>query len=196
MKKKIKIVIALVIVIAIILPFFKSRVKDGQVGETYNWGDYLEVTVNSLEFAEVIDGWGGANDNFWKPLTNDVQIHDRWTPEQYMTEHGLNPTDSDKIFLCISYTAKNISKDNQTVKSIGTVDYDDGYEYNDGGFSYRKHADAVWNENSSGIVLEQLKGNEYEFRAYILVSKEVLETDKSLTYTLYGREYDLRAIVK
>ena len=196
MKKKIKIVIALVIIIAIILPFFKSRVKDGQVGETYNWGDYLEVTVTSLEFAEVIDGWGGANDNFWKPLTTDVQIHDRWTPEQYMTEHGLKPTDSDKIFLCISYTAKNISKDNQTVKSIGTVDYDDGYEYNDGGFSYRKHADAVWNENSSGIVLEQLKGNEYEFRAYILVPKEVLETDKSLTYTLYGREYDLRAIVK
>lgn len=196
MKKKIKIVIALVIVIAIILPFFKSRVKDGQVGETYNWGDYLEVTVNSLEFAEVIDGWGGANDNFWKPLTTDVQIYDRWAPEQYILEHGLKPTDSDDIFLCISYTAKNISKDNQTVKSIGTVDYDDGYEYLAGGLSFRKHEDAVWNENSSGLVLEKLKGDEYEFRAYIFIPKEVLETDKPLTYTLYGREYDLRAITK
>ncbi len=196
MKKKIKIVIVVAIIIAILLPFYNSRIKEGQVGETYTWNDTLEITVNSIEFAEVIDGWGGANDNFWKPLTTDVQIHDRWTPEQYIIEHGLKPTDGDKIFLCISYTAKNVSKNNQTIKSIGTVDYDDGYEYNEGGFSFRKNEDAVWSENSSGLVLEQLKGNEYEFRAYIFVPKEVLETDKSLTYTLYGREYDLRAIVK
>lgn len=196
MKKKIKIVVALVIIIAIILPFFNSRIKEGKVGETYTWHDTLEITVNSIEFAEVIDGWGGANDNFWKPLTTDVQIHDRWTPEQYIIEHGLKPTDSDKIFLCVSYNAKNVSKDNQTVKQLGTVDYDDGFEYNEGGLSFRKHDDSVWDEIPNGLVLEQLKGNEYEFRAYIFIPKEVLETDKPLTYTLYGREYDLRAIAK
>lgn len=38
-----------------------------EFGTTYT-SKGVEFTLNYVEFADTIDNWGGANDNYWKPL--------------------------------------------------------------------------------------------------------------------------------
>ena len=186
----------LIIIVLIGVLILSAKPKAGTIGETYTKNG-VEYTVNTIEFAEVIDGWGGANDNYWYPLTeanyekyySDVK---RWDYDGYVYEHGLKPQSEDDMMVFISYTVKNIDKADKTIDDVGTINYDDGYEYNEGSLAWRRSETAVWQEIPNGIVLEQLEENEYEFRAYIIVPKEIAESDKPLTYTVFGSEYDLR----
>ena len=194
MKKLLSIVLVIACAVGVLM--FMSRTKSGEIGETYTQNG-IEFTVNKIEFANVIDGWGGANDNYWYPLTeesfkeyySDVK---RWDFEGYVEEHGLAPKSDDDMFIFVSYTAKNVDKNDRIIDDVGTIDYDNGYEYSEGGLAWRRSETAVWQDIPSGISLEKLKQNEYEFRACIIVPKELAESDKSLTYTIFNTEYDLR----
>lgn len=186
------IIIALIIVALMI----SAKPDTGVIGETYTKNG-VEFKVNTIEFANVIDGWGGANDNYWFPLTEESYKEyysnvQRWDYEGYVTEHGLAPKNEDDMIVFISYTAKNVDKNNKTIDDKGLINYDDGYKYEEGSLSWRRSETAVWQDIPNGIVLEQLEEKEYEFRAYIIVPKEVVESEKSLTYTLFGVEYDLK----
>lgn len=165
--------------------------KGGVVGETYTTNT-VEFTLNHIKFTEVIDGWEGANDNYWLPLEEDTYEAGRYSYEEYVTKYGLKAKSDDEMILSISYTVKNIAKKDVTVDEIGVLDYDNGYEYSEGGLTWRQNEDSVWTDIPSGVTLKQLKENEYELRAYLIVPKEVTETEKTLTYTLFGIEYDLR----
>ena len=171
-------------------------IKKGTIGETYTSYNEVEFTLTSVSFAEVIDGWGGSNENFWKPIDeNNCNIgkDKRWqTVEAYALEHGLKPKDDNDRVVCISYTAKNNSKNDVIVDSIGKLDYDNGYEYSEGYLAFRFSDTAVWKENNSGMSIEKLSDKTYEFRAYMVVPKEVVESDKPLTYTLFNRKYTIR----
>ncbi len=194
MKKKLSIVLA--IVVCIVILFNLSGCfggKTGEIGQTYTSSDGVEFTLNAVEFTDVIDGWGGANDDFWKPLNEtNCNIGGRYTLDEYKNKYGLVPKSEDDVIVFISYTAKNVSKNDKTIDDIGVLNYDDGYEYSDGELAYRVSEEGVWQELPGGIILKQLKENKYEFRAYMIVPKEVAESDKTLTYTLFGYEFELR----
>lgn len=195
MKKKSAIAVALIICTVILFSFSGCfGGKTGEIGQTYTSSGGVEFTLNAVEFADVIDGWGGANDDFWKPLDeSNCNIGNRYaTVEEYQKAHGLVPESEDDVIVFISYTAKNVSKNDKVVDDIGVLNYDDGYEYSDGALAYRVSEKGVWKELPGGITLEQLKDNKYEFRAYMIVPKEVAESEKSLTYTLFGYEFELR----
>jgi hypothetical protein len=162
----------------------QSPPQKGVVGTKYT-SEGVEFTLNYVEFTDAMDDWGGANDNFWKPLPEN--------PSKNVLDNAVEPKSSDDTICIISYTAKNISKEDKVIDARGTLNYDDGYKYSEGGLSYRVSAEGVWDEIDNGIVLKKLKENEYEFRAYMVVPKELVEnTDKSLTYELFNVEYDLR----
>lgn len=156
---------------------------DNEIGQTYT-SNGVEFTLNYVEFTDVIDNWGGANDNYWKPLPMDA------SPNQIT--NAKSPKNVDDTICVISYTAKNVSKNDKTIDDIGTLNYDDGYEYSEGGLSYRVSPTGVWVDIPSGLRLEKLRENSYEFRAYIVVPKVVTETDKPLTYKLFGKKFNLR----
>lgn len=194
MKKILSIVLAIMVCIVILFNLsgcFGS--KTGEIGQTYTSSDGVEFTLNAVEFTDVIDGWGGANDDFWKPLDEtNCNIGGRYTLDEYKNKYGLVPKSEDDVIVFISYTAKNVSKNDKTIDDIGVLNYDDGYEYSDGELAYRVSEEGVWQELPGGIILKQLKENKYEFRAYMIVPKEVAESDKTLTYTLFGYEFELR----
>lgn len=168
--------------------------KKGEIGNTYTSSNDIEFTLNEVSFAEIIDGWGGANEDFWKPLDeNNCNIGGRWaTVEEYALEHGLKPRNDDDRIVFISYTAKNVSKNDVIIDDIGKLDYDNGYEYTEGSLAFRLTKTAVWQENNAGLSIKKLNDTEYEFRAYMVVPKQVVESDKSLTYTLFGYEFTIR----
>ena len=194
MKKAISVLLCIAIVLGLSGCF--GGVKEGKTGETYTSSNGIEFTLNEVSFAEVIDGWGGANDDFWKPLdeTNgNIGNGKRWaTVEQYALAHGLKPNNDDDRVVFISYTAKNASKYDITIDEIGVLNYDDGYEYSDGALAYRVSEEGVWQELPNGIILKKLTDNKYEFRAYMVVPKQVVESEKSLTYTLFGYEFKIK----
>lgn len=194
MKKIISLLLCLVFVIS--LSGCIGGAKEGKIGETYTSSSDIEFTLNEVSFAEVIDGWGGANDDFWKPLDeNNCNIGSgkRWdTVEKYAAEHGLKPENEDDRVVFISYTAKNVSKYDVTIDEVGVLDYDDGYTYSDGALAYRVSEEGVWDELPNGVNIKKLNDNAYEFRAYMVVPKEVVESDKSLTYTLFNYKFEIR----
>lgn len=175
-------IISLVLVFSINTPNFYG--KNSKVGKTYT-SNGIEFTLNYVEFTDAMDNWGGANDNYWKPLPEDAVSH--------QLEHAVSAKSEDDTICIVSYTAKNISKADKTINDKGTLNFDKGYTYSDGGLSYRVSPTGVWSDIPNGIVLEKLKEDSYEFRAYIIIpQKAVTETDKPLTYTLLGREFNLR----
>lgn len=191
MKKLLCVVIAIAILVTAGMLFF--RTKDGKIGETYTSQD-VEFTVNTLEFAEVIDGWGGANDDFWKPLNStNCNIGLRWpTVEAYALAHGLAPkSENDRIFF-VSYTAKNVGKTDKTFNERGELNYNDGYKYNDAQFAYRVSEEGVWQELPGGIKIEKLNTEAYEFRAYFVVPAELMTSDNPVTYSLYGYKFTVK----
>lgn len=157
----------------------------GEIGQTYTSDYGIEFTLNYVEFTDVMDNWGGANDTYWMPLPEDATGHH--------LENAVSPKSSDETICVISYTAKNTSKYDRVVDDRGTLDYDNGYTYSDGGLTCRVSSTGVWSDIPNGLSLEKLKENSYEFRAYLVVPKALVEnTDKSLTYTLFGTKFDLR----
>ncbi|MEG2383463.1 MAG: hypothetical protein RSB39_07725 [Oscillospiraceae bacterium] len=156
---------------------------DSEIGKTYS-SNGVEFTLNYVEFTDAMDNWGGANDTYWMPLPKDASGH--------RLENAMSPKSDDDTICVISYTAKNISKNDKTIDERGTLNYDNGYTYSDGGLSYRVSPTGVWSDLSNGLVLKKLKENSYEFRAFIVVPKVVTETDKALTYELFGNKYNLR----
>ena len=158
---------------------------NAKIGETYT-NDYgIEFTLNYVEFTDAMDNLGGANDTYWMPASKvERTTH---------LEKLVAPLSSDDMFCVVSYTAKNTSKHDRTVDEIGTIDFDNGYTYSEGGLSYRVSPTGVWSDIPNGLTLQKLKENSYEFRAFIVVPKVVVEeTDKPLTYELYGETFNLR----
>ena len=194
MKKIISILLCIAVIVSLLGCF--AGVKEGKIGETYTSSSDIAFTLNEVSFAEVIDGWGGANDDFWKPLdenNSNIGSGKRWdTVEKYAAAHGLKPQNDDDRVVFISYTAKNVSKNDIVISEIGELDYDNGYKYTDGSLAFRLSETAVWQENNSGLSIKKLTDTEYEFRAYMVVPKQVVESDKSLTYTLFGYEFKIR----
>lgn len=167
--------------------------KTGQIGETYKSDYGIEFTVNEIAFTDVIDGWGGANDDFQKPLDEtNCNVGVRYTLEQYKLQYGLTPKSENDRIVYISYTAENASKYDRTIDDTGLINYDDGYTYSDGSLAYRVSEEGVWKELPNGLSLPKLDGGKYEFRAYTIVPKEVVESDKSLTITIHGYEFKIR----
>lgn len=154
-----------------------------EIGTTYS-SNGVEFTLNYVEFADTIDNWGGANDNYWKPLPDDAHRH--------QLENAMTPKDTEKTICIVSYTAKNVHKIDLTIDDRGTIDYDNGYTYSDGGLAYRVSPTGVWKDIPNGITLEKLKDESYEFRAYIVIPKTIVESDNPLTYTLFGKTFNLR----
>ena len=182
MKKKI--VILVIALVCIYFFIFGGFTKEGKIGETYTW-DGLEVSVNYVEFTDAMDNMGGANDNYWKPLPADANRN--------QLAQAVTPKNAEDTICVISFTVKNTSKDDYIVKNIGSLDYDKGYKYSDGGLSYRVSEKGVWSNLEGGLKLEKLRDKSYEFRAYMVVPKVlVTETNKPLTYTIFGRKFDLR----
>jgi hypothetical protein len=193
MKKIVSILLCIAIMFSLSGCFF--RVKEGKIGETYTSSSDIEFTLNEVSFAEVIDGWGGANDDFWKPLDEtNCNLGGRWpTVAHYAAVHGLKPKHDDDRIVFISYTAKNVSKYDIDIDEVGVLDYDDGYTYSDGALAYRVSEEGVWDElPNGGLSIKKLDDKAYEFRAYMVVPKRVIESDKSLTYTLFGYEFIIR----
>ncbi|MDD6564734.1 MAG: hypothetical protein PUF08_06605 [Clostridiales bacterium] len=168
--------------------------KKGEIGTTYTSNNGIEFTVNEIAFADVIDGWGGANDDFWKPIDeNNCNVGGRFaTVEDYKSAHGLTPKKENDRIIYISYTAENKSKYDRTIDETGDIDYDNGYKYSDGYLSYRVSEEGVWKELPSGLSLPKLDGGKYEFRAYTVVPKEVVESDKPLDITIHGYKFKIR----
>ena len=168
--------------------------KKGEIGTTYTSNYGIEFTVNEIAFTDVIDGWGGANDDFWKPIDeNNCNVGGRFaTVEDYKSAHGLTPKKENDRIIYISYTAENKSKYDRIIDETGDIDYDNGYKYSDGYLSYRVSEEGVWKELPSGLSLPKLDGSKYEFRAYTVVPKEVVESDKSLEITIHGYNFKLR----
>lgn len=182
MKKKL--LLALASLMCISLCACGGSSKKGEIGTTYT-SNGVEFTLNYVEFTDTMDNWGGANDNYWKPLPEDAGRN--------QLANAVTPKSEDETICVISYTAKNVSKSDKTIQDRGTLNFDNGYTYDEGGLTYRVSAEGVWSDIPSGLMLEQLKENSYEFRVYIVVPKLLAtETDKSLTYELFGIEYDLR----
>ena len=65
------------------------------------------------------------------------------------------------------------SKNDKTIDTRGTLNYDNGYKYDKGGLTYRVSPTGVWSDIDGGLILEKLKEESYEFRAYIIVPKVV-----------------------
>jgi hypothetical protein len=186
-KLLIPVVIILVIVLAIVIKSAMS--SNSEIGKAYT-NNGIEFTLNSIEFADAIDNWGGANDNYWKPLPADASRN--------QIANAMKAKDEDYTICCISYTAKNVSKSDITISKTGTINFDKGYHYGSevGGLSYRVSEEGVWENLDNGLKLKKLTSDAYEFRAYIVVPKQAVEeTDKKLTYSLNGRQYDLRKIL-
>lgn len=192
MKKIVSILLCIAIMFSLSGCFV--RVKEGELGKTYISSSDIEFTLNEVSFAEVIDGWGGANDDFWKPLDEtNCNVGGRWpTVAHYAAVHGLKPKNEDDRVVFISYTAKNVSKNDVVIREIGELDYDNGYEYTEGSLAFRLSEEDVWQENNGGLSIKKLTDTEYEFRAYMVVPKEVAESDKSLTYTLFDYKFKIR----
>lgn len=172
---------------------FAGRDRKGEIGKKYTTKSGIEFTLNAVEFTDVIDGWGGANDDFWKPLDeNNCNIGGRYTLDQYMLKYGLTPENEDDRIVYISYTVKNVAKNDIIINDVGEINYDDGYEYKEGKLAYRVSEEGVWKELSNGITIKQLDDEVTEFRAYMIVPKEVAESDNSVTYTIFGYEFELR----
>ena len=157
--------------------------NNNEIGQTYT-SNGVEFTLNYVEFTDCIDNWGGANDTYWMPLPEDATGH--------RLENAMAPKKDDDTICVISYTAKNVSRNDKTIDDKGSINYDDGYTYSDGGLTYRVSDTGVWSDIPAGLSLEKLKENTYEFRAFIIVPKEVTETDKTLTYELFGKTFNLR----
>lgn len=181
MKKAISLLLALVMCLSLCACGSSQK---GEIGTTYT-SNGVEFTLNYVEFTDAMDNWGGANDNYWMPLPADASRN--------QLAHAVSPKSEDDTICVISYTAKNVSKNDKTIDDRGELNYDNGYQYSDGGLTYRVSATGVWSDLDGGLILKQLKENAYEFRVYMVVPKALVEnTDKSLTYTLFGVEFDLR----
>lgn len=192
-KKIIALVLCLVVVFAVVFVVMSGKSEKGQIGTTYKSSYGIEFTVNEISFTDVIDGWGGANDDFWKPLDEtNCNIGGRYTLEQYKAKYGLTPKSEDDRIVYISYTAENLSKYDRVIDETGLINYDDGYTYSDGSLAYRVSEEGVWKELPDGLSLPKLDGGKYEFRAYTVVPKEVVESDKPLTVTLFDCEFEIR----
>lgn len=193
MKNKKKIIALLLCLVVILVGFLSLKSKKGEIGTTYESKFGIEFTVNEISFTDVIDGWGGANDDFWKPLNEtNCNIGGRYTLEQYKMKYGRTPKSEDDRIVYISYIAKNISKNDVLIDQTGYIDHDNGYTYSDGNLAYRVSDNGVWHEIPQGITLQKLAGESYEFRAYTVVPKEVVESDKPLTINLYGYTFKIR----
>lgn len=193
MKNKKKLIALLLCVVVVLCGLLYFKTDKGEIGTRYKSSNGIEFTVNEISFTDVIDGWGGANDDFWKPLDeNNCNIGGRYTLEQYKMKYGLTPKNENDRIIYISYTAENLSKNDQIVDETGLINYDNGYTYSDGALAYRVSEEGVWKELSGGLTLPKLDGGKYEFRAYTVVPKEVVESDKPLSITLYGYKFELR----
>ncbi len=195
MKNKKKIIILVLCLVVAFVVFLSFKTEKGNIGTTYKSSYGIEFTVNEIAFTDVIDGWGGANDDFWKPIDENncnVAGGSRYPLEQYKTKYGLTPKNENDRIVYISYTAENLSKYDRVIDETGLINYDDGYTYSDGSLAYRVSEEGIWKELSGGISLPKLDGGKYEFRAYTVVPKEVVESDKPLTVTLYGYEFEIR----
>ena len=177
-------VLSLVPALVLCLSLCACGGQKGEIGATYT-SNGVEFTLNHVEFTDAMDNWGGANDNYWMPLPDDA--------DRNQLANTLSPKSEDDVICVISYTAKNVSKGDKLIDDRGELNYDNGYKYDDGGLTYRVSATGVWSDLDGGLMLKQLKENAYEFRVYMVVPKALVEnTDKSLTYTLFGVEFDLR----
>lgn len=173
-----------VVIICFILTACDTNISNNQIGETLTLID-RELKINYIEFTDVMDNWGGANDTYWMPLPTDATGH--------RLENAVSPKSEDDTICVISYTVKNISKQDITICDKGTLNFDNGYQYSDGGLSVRLTSDGVWSDIPNGMIMKKLKEKTYEFRVYMVVPK-VLATDieKPLTYTLFGEKFVLR----
>lgn len=182
MKKILSVVLLLSICVA--LSACSTNISNNQIGETLTLVD-RELTVNYIEFTDVIDNWGGSNDSYWMPLDKDATGHH--------LENAMSPKSKDDTICVVSYTVKNTSKQDIVITDRGTLNYDNGYQYSDGGLSVRLTSEGVWSDIPNGLLMKKLKDKTYEFRVYMVVPKVVAtDLEKSLTYTLFGEKFVLR----
>lgn len=182
MKKKLCLLLSICLMVTATLTgcLVPAPKKNSVIGETYQSSDF-EFTVNAVEMSEYLNNTT-TSDDFLKPVDEDYvnTLNNQYT-KAYKEEH---------VLVYISFNVKNISKSDQTFDDIGVIDFDNGYKY-DNCSIYCKNENGVWTSFSL-VKLPQLIDEAYEIRGCIQVPKEVMTSDKSLTYTLFGREFTLR----
>lgn len=190
-KKRFYLLVIIVLAIVVGVVFSKLGVNNANIGETYT-SNGVEFTLNYVKFTDAMDNWGGANDTYWQPLDEALEALDGGV-DRNIKKNALTPKSDNDTICVISYTAKNVSTSDKTIDDRGTLKYDKGYSYSDGGLSYRVSDEGVWKDINNGVVMEKLKDDGHEYRVYMVVPKELVENkDKDLTYSLFGKTFDLR----
>lgn len=153
--------------------------KKGEIGQTYTSEYVIEFTVN---------------DDFRKPIDEtNCNVGSRWpTVDDYKLAHGLKPTNEDDRIAYISYTAANTSEYDRTIDETGVVVYDGDNKYSDGQLAHRVSEKGVRKGLPNVLSLPKLDGEKFEFRAYTIVPKEAVESDKPLTITIHGYDFEIR----
>ena len=70
--------------------------------------------------------------------------------------------------------------------------YDGDNKYSDGQLAHRASEKGVRKGLPNGHSLPKLDGEKFEFRAYTIVPKEVVESDKPLTITIHAYDFEIR----
>ena len=153
-----------------------GKMKPAEIGETTEYGD-KEITVNYIEFADYICN-DEKSDKFLMPCSSEYN--------SWLATH-------DRIWITISFTAKNIGNSWTVIDDEGTIYYKNGdneYRFNTDCILYSRMGTNTW-KNWYGK-LEPLSDS-VEFRVYFAVPRELRENDNgSVKYQLYGHEYTVK----
>ena len=121
-----------------------GKVEVAELGKTYQTR-FIEYSIDRIDVSEVVDGWEGANDFYLLPVDeNNGNVGGRYSVDEYKVKYGLTSTDDELALVTITYSAKNISKNDYVLSPSSKVDYDNGYEYKTIKMAYRVSEDGVW----------------------------------------------------
>ena len=168
-----------------------GKVEVAELGKTYQTR-FIEYSIDRIDISEVVDGWEGANDFYLLPVDeNNGNVGGRYSVEEYKAKNGLSSTDDELALVTITYSAKNISKNDYVLSPSSKVDYDNGYEYKTIKMAYRVSEDGVW-KNIDDIKLKKLTDDVKVYREVVEVPKIALEDDKELILYFHNIKVDVR----
>ena len=168
-----------------------GKVEVAELGKTYQTR-FIEYSIDRIDVSEVVDGWEGANDFYLLPVDeNNGNVGGRYSVDEYKVKYGLTSTDDELALVTITYSAKNISKNDYVLSPSAKVDYDNGYEYKTAKMTYRVSEDGVW-KDIDNIKLNKLTDDIKVYREVVEVPKKALEDDKELILYFHNIKVNLR----
>ena len=160
-----------------------NNATENQSSETKEDIEDNETNISSVDITGEIGKTYTLNDIEF--TVTHIKVEDTYN-NQYNNNDGNG-------MVAIWFTAKNISKQDVCINDIGIVDYDNGYLYSEGSLITWKYINGVRTWVSNGeLTIEKLDDTVYEVGAFIDIPKKVVESEKSLTYTLMGYKFKIR----